>query len=84
MSPYSKQDLNQVHECLRTIAPIEAQGMKVVTQIELAATLLASACEHGYVSGEETAGEGGGPNIYALTEQLVLKRAREIYAQGRM
>jgi hypothetical protein len=84
MSPFSKRDLNQVFECLHAIAPIEAQGMKVVTQIELAATLLASACEHGYISGEET-GEGtDGPSIYALTEQLVLKRAREIYAQGRI
>jgi hypothetical protein len=56
--------------------------MKVVTQIELAACLLAAACEHGYVSGEETPGPGGGPDLFALTEQLVVRRAREIYAQG--
>ena len=56
--------------------------MKVVTRIELAACLLAAACEHGYESGEETEGRREGPELFALTEQLVLRRAREIYAQG--
>jgi hypothetical protein len=58
--------------------------MKVVTRVELAAALLVSACEHGYQSGEEIPGPGGGggPEVFALTEQLVLRRAREIYAQG--
>jgi hypothetical protein len=26
--------------------------------------------------------QGDGPNLFALTEELVLRRAREIYAQG--
>ena len=82
MSPFTQQDFDQVSECLHVIAPIEARGMKVVTRIELAAALLAAACEHGYVSGEETPGPGGGPDLFALTEQLVVRRAREIYAQG--
>jgi hypothetical protein len=82
ISPFSQDDLDQVIECLRAIAPIEARGMKVVTRIELAACLLTAACEHGYESGEETEGRGEGPELFALTEQLVLRRAREIYAQG--
>jgi hypothetical protein len=81
VSPFTKHDLAQVHECLSAIAPIEARGMKVVTQIELAAALMAAACEHAYVSGEED-GERRGPSLFSLTEQLVVRRAREIYAQG--
>ena len=82
VSPFSRKDLAQVDECLKAIEPIEARGMKVVTRIELAAALLAHACDHGYLSGEETEG-GNGPSLFALTEQLVLRRAREMYAQGR-
>ena len=81
-SPFTQQDFDQVQECLRAIEPIEARGMKVVTRIELAASLLAHACSHGYTSGEETGEGGDGPNLFALTEQLVIRRAREIYGQG--
>jgi hypothetical protein len=84
LSPFAQQDLDQVTECLKVIAPIEERGMKVVTRIELAAVLLAAACEHGYASGEETDGRGEGPELFALTEELVVRRAREIYAQGRV
>jgi hypothetical protein len=82
-SPFDQGDLDQVKECLRAIAPIEARGMKVVTRIELAAAFLVSACDHGYQSGEEIPGPGGGPELFSLTEQLVVRRAREIYGQGR-
>ena len=81
ISPFTQQDLEQVRECVSAIGPIEARGMKVVTRIELAAVLLASACDHAYVSGEEDS-KGDGPKLFALTEELVLRRAREIYAQG--
>ena len=70
-----------MRECVSAIAPIGARGMKVVTRIELAAALLASACDHAYISGEEDA-QGDGPNLFALMEELVLRRAREIYAHG--
>jgi hypothetical protein len=73
--------LAKVHECLRAIEPIEARGMTLVTRIELA-ELLASACSHGYSSGQEVEQGGSGPAVFALTEQMVVKRAREIYAQG--
>jgi hypothetical protein len=81
ISPFTQQDYDQVRECVSAIAPIEARGMKVVTRVELAAALLCSACDHAYISGEEDA-QGDGPKLFALTEELVLRRAREIYAQG--
>lgn len=81
ISPFTQQDYDQVRECTLAISPIEARGMKVVTRIELAAALLAAACDHAYISGEEDA-KGDGPKLFALTEELVLRRAREIYAQG--
>jgi hypothetical protein len=81
LSPFTQQDYDQVRECVHAIAPIELRGMKVVTRIELVAALLASACDHAYTSGEEDT-KGDGPNLFALTEELVLRRAREIYAQG--
>jgi hypothetical protein len=80
-SPFTRKDLAQVGECLHAIAPIEARGMTLITRIELAAALLASTLSHGYTSGDETG--GGGPNVFALAEQLVVRRAREIYGQGR-
>jgi hypothetical protein len=81
ISPFTQQDYDQVRECVSAIGPIEARGMKVVTRVELAAALLASALDHAYISGEEDA-QGDGPKLFALTEELVLRRAREIYAQG--
>jgi hypothetical protein len=81
VSPFTRKDLAHVDECLRAIAPIEERGMPLITRIELAAALLASACSHGYNSGHEI-GEGSyAPKMFALVEQLVVRRAREIYAQ---
>ncbi|HEY7084536.1 MAG TPA: hypothetical protein VH519_06940 [Hyphomicrobiaceae bacterium] len=78
-SPFTRQDLAKVHACLRAVEPIEAQGMTLITRIELAAIFLASALSHGYTSGDETGGSG--PNVFALAGELVVRRAREIYAQ---
>jgi hypothetical protein len=82
ISPFTRADLGKVHECLRAIEPTEARGMTLVTRIELAAALLASACSHGYSSGEEVEQGGAGPAVFDFTEKMVVKRAREIYAQG--
>jgi hypothetical protein len=60
---------------------VGSQGMKVVARIELAAALLASACDHTFVRGGEES-KGDGPKLFALTEELVLRRAREIYVRG--
>ena len=56
---------------------IEAKGMNIVTRIELAAAFLASACELAFESAEQ---DGRGPQLFALTEDLVLRRARELYS----
>lgn len=79
VSSFTRHDLAKVHACLQAVEPIEAQGMTLITRIELAAVFLASALSHGYTSGDETG--GGGPDVFALAEQLVVRRAREIYAQ---
>ena len=66
-----------MRECLRVIAHIQAKGMNLVTRIELAAAFLASACELAFESAEQ---DGRGPQLFALTEDLVLRRARELYS----
>jgi hypothetical protein len=81
VSPFTRADLAKVHECLQAIAPIEARGMTLITRIELAAAFLAAACSHGYTSGDEVGERGDAPKMFALAEQLVVMRAREIYAQ---
>jgi hypothetical protein len=81
VSPFTRQDLAKVHACLQAVEPIEAQGMTLITRIELAAAFLAAACSHGYTSGDETGVGASGPDVFALAEQLVVRRAREIYAQ---
>ena len=64
---------------MQDVEPIEAQGMTLITRIELAAIFRASALSYGYTSGDETGGSG--PNVFALAGDLVVRRAREIYAQ---
>jgi hypothetical protein len=81
ISPFTRKDLAQVDECLHAVAPIEARGMTLITRIELAAAFMASALSHGYTSGDETGMGATGPKIFALAEELVVRRAREIYAQ---
>jgi hypothetical protein len=39
-SSFTRKDLAKVHACLRAVAPIEAQGMTLITRIELAALRL--------------------------------------------
>src|SRR5215467_9991923 len=68
-SPFTRQDLAMVHSCLRAIAPIEAQGMSLITRIELAAIFLASTLSHGYTSGDEVGERASGPEVFALAEQ---------------
>ena len=84
-SGFNKDDLAKVHEMLRAVAPIEARppGLKVVQRIELAAIFLASACDLAYDSANATGAMGRGPELYARTEQIIVRRAREIYGQGR-
>ena len=59
------------------------EPLKVIVRIELAAAFLATACSAAYDSAEPTGAPGKGPTLYAVTEDMVVKRAREIYGQGR-
>ena len=82
LSPFNRDDYNQVRECLDAIAPIEARGMTLGARIELAAALLSMACQHGYDAAEDLGDQGDGPEMFEQTEGIVLRRAREIYSQG--
>ena len=83
VAPFKQQDLDRVHECLAAIEPIEARGsMTVVTRIELAAAFAATAMEHAYRAGEETGEPGDGPGQFEHAVDLIIRRAREIYARG--
>src|SRR5215831_20461518 len=73
-SPFTRQDLAKVHACLRAVEPIEAQGMTLITRIELAAIFLASTLSHRYTSGDEVGEGANGPEVFALAEQLVVRR----------
>lgn len=79
-SPFKQADLDQVVACMAAIERIEARGMTVVARIELAANLAASAMEHGYRAGEETGGDGA--KLFDIAGDLIIRRAREIYARG--
>lgn len=82
-SPLSRQDHEQVLACIHAIAPVQARGMTVSARMELAAALLADACSSAYQSAEAQGVAERGPARYAAFEDLTLRRAREIYAQGR-
>jgi hypothetical protein len=84
VSGFDQQDLEKVREILAAMAPIEGrESLKVIVRIELAAAFLATACSAAYDSAEPTGSPGKGPTLYAVTEDMVVKRAREIYGQGR-
>jgi len=82
LSPFTEDDFALVKKCLKALSPIERQGMKVATRIELAATLMVSACQHGFEAAEEMGGRGQGPEFFGFVEQVIVRRAREIYGQG--
>jgi hypothetical protein len=83
VSGFNRQDLKKIDEILHAVAQIESlEPIKVVTRIELAAAFLVMACECAYDSAEATESPGQRPNLYAKTEEIVMRRAREIYAQG--
>ena len=69
--------------CLHAMAPVEgSRPMKLVARIEIAAAALATACAHAYDSAHGTGSPESAAELYEKAEELVLRRAREIYAQG--
>lgn len=57
--------------------------MTVGVRMELAAALLAAACSSAYQAVEALERASEGPRQYTEAEDLVLRRARKLYAQGR-
>jgi len=80
-SPFSRQDLAKVVACVRAIGPFE-KGLSVVARIELAAAFMATACEHAFDTAKDIKGVTDGADRSAIAEDLVVRRAWEIYAQG--
>lgn len=61
---------------------MEARGINVATRIELAAAFVASALEHAYAAADDMGEAGDAAESFARTEEIILRRAREIHAQG--
>jgi hypothetical protein len=81
--PVSQEEHDQVLQCVRAIAPIQARGMSVVARMELAAAVLADACASAYRSADAEGKPELGPARHAFFEDLAVRRARELYVQGR-
>jgi hypothetical protein len=83
VSDFSEEDFAHVRACLKAMAPIEgSRPMKLAARIELAAAALATACAHGYDSAHGTGHPERAEYLYDKAEELVVRRARELYAQG--
>jgi hypothetical protein len=82
IAPFTQANLDQIRQCFTAMAPIERRGMTLIMRIEIAAALLVTACEHAYDAAEELGEPETAADRFAHAEQLVLRRAREIYAQG--
>lgn len=83
VSDFSQEDFNHVRACLRAMAPVEgSRPMKLVARVELAAAALATACAHAYDSAHGTGSPERAAELYEKAEELVVRRARELYAQG--
>jgi hypothetical protein len=80
---FSEEDFAHVRACLKAMAPIEgSRPMKLAARIELAAAVMATACEHAFESAQATGTPERAEYLYDTAEELVLRRARELYAQG--
>jgi hypothetical protein len=56
--------------------------MNLAARIEIAAAALATACEHAYDSAHATGQPENAEHLYDKAEELVIRRARELYSQG--
>ena len=80
---FSEEDFAHVRACLKALAPVEgSRPMKLAARIELAAAVMATACEHAFESAHATGTPERAEYLYDKAEELVLRRARELYAQG--
>jgi hypothetical protein len=81
--PLTKHDHTQVLECIHLIGKVERTGMTVLARMELASALMASACTSAYESAAAQGQPADGPERFSHSEDFIVRRAREIYAQGR-
>lgn len=81
--PLSRADYEQVREMIEAIAPTQAEGLSVAARMEFAAVVLANACSTSYLSAEAEGAAEERPARYEECETLTLRRARELYGQGR-
>jgi hypothetical protein len=83
VSDFSEEDFAHVRAILKAMAPVEgSRPMKLAARIELAAAALATACEHAYDAAHGTGHPERAEALYDKAEELVIRRAREIYSQG--
>jgi hypothetical protein len=83
ISDFSQEDFDHVRACVKAMAPVEgSRPMKLAARIELAAAVLATACEHAFESAHGTGSPERAEALYHKAEELVVRRARELYAQG--
>ena len=83
ISDFSQEDFDHVRACVNAMAPVEgSRPMKLAARIELAAAVLATACEHAFESAHGTGSPERAEELYHKAEELVVRRARELYAQG--
>jgi hypothetical protein len=82
-SDFSEADYAHVRECLKAMAPVEGgRPMKLVSRIELTAACLATTCSHAFDSAHETGSPERAFELFEKAVELVVRRARELYAQG--
>ncbi len=83
VSGMEQEDLDQVHDCLRAIAPIEGRRpMRLASRIELAAYLAVGALDHAFEAAHGTGHPENAEDLFEMAADLVIRRAKEIYARG--
>jgi hypothetical protein len=79
----NQEDLRHVHNCILAVAPLEKQRpMSLAARIELAAHFVANALDHAFESAHATGTPEDANSLYEMAADLVVRRAREIYARG--
>jgi len=83
ISDFSEEDFAHVRACLKAMASVEeSRPMKLAARIELAAAAMTTACEHAFESAHAAGSPERAEYLYDKAEELVVRRARELYAQG--
>lgn len=68
--------------CLGAVDEILLEGATTFVKMEIAAALIVLACSSAFDSANADGTPEDGPARYHYMEDLIMRRAREIYAQG--